>query len=260
LRLDGPELLPARGTDGRDHREVARDLVVREYAERMRESALVAQLAAPAGRCLAAAVNAREAVEEALHVVLAGRGVPFTGDKWLHERLRSHAPDLRAAYRPFAALPADEDCGRYTAAAVALCQELTGLGLGLAALEADLRWTVSGLELHRTAGTELLVAPAVGGLWELAPAEAAVWRALVDVAEPADGGAHAWPGQGRAPAETDLLLSLYERGLARLAWDRGVPVEALTVPDAPGRDEGVPGRDEGAPDLDGIAEGGVRSR
>ncbi|GAA1799086.1 hypothetical protein HC028_13275 [Planosporangium flavigriseum] len=233
LGLAGAPLAPASVPD---FRAVARDLVLREYAERLRESIWVAQLAARSHRWLTAVVNAREAVEEAFTVVLTACGVPFTGDKWLHERLKSHAPDLRDAYRRYASLPTGvADCAAYVADAVALVGRLTGVPTEPDQLTALVSWVGSGLSVCKTGDTWLLVAPAVGGLWELSEAELAAWRELAEsamttIAEPAGAGVaetRVWRGGGRA--ETDFCLGLYERGLAQPRWDRGVPVAELAV-------------------------------
>src|SRR4029077_14257206 len=99
---DGPQLRPATP---RDYGRIARDLVVREYAERMRELGLVAQLATAAGDAIGATFNARLALEAALRGGMTGGGLPFSGDKWLRERLRDDLPGLRSVYAPFAVLP-----------------------------------------------------------------------------------------------------------------------------------------------------------
>jgi hypothetical protein len=220
LRINGPALVPATS---RDHLGIARDLLVREYAERMRESALVAQLAARAGRGLAAATNARLAVEECLHTVLATRGVPFTGDKWLQERLRAVAPDLREHHDRFSALPAPEETGAFVTGAVELCGRLTGRDLTEAALAADLTWSAGGVRTHSVSGDHFLVVPEIGAMWRLDDEEIGVWRGLTERAE------KGWRGADCSPPETDLLVRLYERGLTKLEWDRGIPVTELEV-------------------------------
>jgi hypothetical protein len=245
LDLDGPPLAPASVPD---YRAVARDLVVREYAERLRESMWVAQVAARSRRWLTAVVNAREAVEEAFTVLLTARGVPFTGDKWLHERLKTVAPDLREAYRRFASLPnwADEsdadECAAYVTDAVALASRLTNVPADVDALTMRASWDGSGLHVSTTGDAWMLVAPRAGGIWELSEVEVAAWEALAESAEPpagADAGAErdagqgadrtVWRGGGRR--ETDFCLSLYERGLVSLDWDRGVPATELRITD-----------------------------
>jgi hypothetical protein len=232
LQLDGPPLIPA---GSRDHVEVARDLVVREYAERMRESACVAQLAARAGRWLAATVNARSAVEEASHATLAARGVPFTGDKWLAERLKE-VPDLREGYHRFAVLPERKDEEAFVDGAVAWCHRLTGLDLDVDHLRDALRWTHAGLLLHRVDREDLLVAPNVGGLWRLDNDEAEAWRGMGDLGEASatDPDQVSFPGGRCTTAQANLCLRLYERGLLRLDWDRGVTVAELTFPEVAG--------------------------
>ncbi|MGC9665088.1 hypothetical protein ACNTMW_00865 [Planosporangium sp. 12N6] len=228
LDLAGPALAPAAVPDVRS---VARDLVVREYAERLRESVWVAQAAARAGRWLTAVSNAREAVEEACTVVLTARGVPFTGDKWLHERLRGHAPDLADAYRRYAALPdRADDCAVYVADAVALAGRLTGLVTGVAELAAQVGWIADDLHLHAAGGTRLLVAPRCGGVWELSDEDAAAWAELSTSTaspDPAGYGRVVW--RGADPALTGFCLGLYELGLLRLDWDRGVPLAELSI-------------------------------
>jgi hypothetical protein len=228
LHLEGPPLPGmAGGPTGHGYAGVARDLITREYAERLRESAYVAQLAASGGNWLAASLSAREALEQALQVLLASRGVPFTGDKWLHERLASMAPDLREAYRPHAALPADgAECADYVAAVIESCQRFTGLELGQAELARCVRWLPTGLQVCQAGGRHLLVAPEVGGLWELSAAEAGAWDRLSQ----GDGAALGWPGGDCGPQEAEFCLGLYERGLLALTWDRGVPVMDLAIP------------------------------
>jgi hypothetical protein len=192
LDLAGPPLAPASVPE---YKAVARDLVVREYAERLRESIWVAGLAARSGRWLAAVSNAREAVEEAFTVVLTGRGVPFTGDKWLHERLKTHAPDLRDAYRRFAALPvAAGECADYVADALALAGRLTGW------TDDPPRWADDGLTLCKTGDTHVLVAPSSGAGVELSDVDVRAWEDRDDA----------------------FCLGLYEQGLLKLVWDCGV--------------------------------------
>jgi len=226
LDVAGPPIAPVSVPD---FRKVARDLVVREYAERLRESVWVAQLAGRTGRWLAATVNAREAVEEALTIVLTTGAVPFTGDKWLHERLKSEAPQLRERYRRFAQLPtAAAECSGYVRDAVALATRLTGIPVDLDALGTQASWVGSGLHVSRTGTTQLLVAPAGGGVWELSETDLTAWAAR---SQPPPAGTEpvraVWPGNGSV--EADFCLGLYERGLVSLVWDCGVPVSDLTV-------------------------------
>jgi hypothetical protein len=226
LDLDGPPLAP-RCT--RDHVEVARDLVVREYAERMRESAYLARLALTVRRPLAAAVNARFAVEEAAHVVLAAGGVPFSGDKWLADRLAEHAPRLGERHGRLTELPENEDgAAGFVADAVTLCRELTGLDTSLDALGTRLSWVSSGLVVHRVGGEDLLLAPDIGGLWVLSEPEAAAWRSLT-AGESGDAATRrSWRADRCDRDQADLCLGLYQRGLAQPRWHRGVPVADLS--------------------------------
>lgn len=219
LHVDGPPLEP---TSTRRYVEVARDLIVREYAERMRESAYVAQLALAAGGGLAAAVNARYAVEEALHAVLAARGLPFSGDKWLGEQLRDDAPDLDDLHGRFAILPAGAP-DDFVRDAVTHCQRLVGIELGVATLAAAHAWTWSGLQLLKVGADQLLVSPPYGALWRLDEDEVAAWRGL------SAGDADRCAGADCDAAATALCLRLYERGLARLEWERGLPVAELSI-------------------------------
>jgi hypothetical protein len=224
LLLDGPPLDAAAGTDCA---RVARDLVVREYAERMRSSAAVAQLAAGAGAWLAATVNARTAVEEALHVVLTARGVPFSGDKWLADRLATGDRELAARWQRFERLPVDAAAAAFVTGAVALGTELTGLPLDLDALLPAATWVGRGALPHRLGTESLLVAPASGALVRLSDDEAAAWRGLAAAAVGADGGR--WAAARLDAAGSDLCLRLYEQGLVDLAWDRGVALTDLTL-------------------------------
>jgi len=210
LLLDGPSIDVAAG---RDCAGVARDLVVREYAERLRSSATVAQLAANAGAWLAATVNARTAVEEALHVVVTARGVPFSGDKWLADRLSTEDPRLAAVLHRFGRLPDDPgDASAFVASAVALCTEVTGLPLALAALPPTASWVNRGARLHRLGRDSLLVVPEVGALVRLSAEEAAAWQDL-------------------GTADPDLCLRLYEQGMVDLVWEHGVALTDLTLPE-----------------------------
>ncbi|GAA2726945.1 hypothetical protein [Actinocorallia aurantiaca] len=200
LRVDGP---PLEGVDV----AVARGLLAREYAERARESVLIARLALDAGRPLAATTNARLAVEETLHMVLARRGVPFTGDKWLQERLIGTAPDLRVHHDRFSALPEPGDEAAFVEDALSLVAELGGGAPGGAV------WSAPDLALHSPGGREhFLLDPERGGMWELSAEEAETWRGL--------SGRDEW--RDCSDAETGLLVGLYQLGLAGLAWDEGV--------------------------------------
>ena len=226
--LDGRGLEPEG--EGRDRRGVAFDLIMREYAERMRASALVAQLALRAGRPLAAVVNARLAVENALNATLAQRGLPFLGDKWLGERLAAEAPELAELYEPFHRLPPDpaRDGAGLVEAALRLCAELWKLELTLDTLAALARWRrVEDLQLAQVGPERLLLAPRSGAVWELDESEAEVWRRLAA----ADDGEQDrdWRLADCGPEELTLCVRLYERGLLSLSWIEGVQIGALDV-------------------------------
>jgi hypothetical protein len=218
LELDG----------GRDCRAIASDLLLREYAERMRAAALVAQLALRASRPIAAVVNARLAVENALNAAVTQRGFPFIGDKWLGERLDAGMPELARLYRPFRRLPADpdRDGAGFVAASLHTCTEMWGLELELDALAARARWHgMEELRLAKVGSDRLLVAPRLGAIWELEEDEVEVWRRLA----PAEDGEQdrGWELAGHDPEEMALCVRLYEHGLLSLTWSQGVPIGAL---------------------------------
>lgn len=223
--LDGRELELKRG--GRDPEEVASDLVTREYAERLRAAALVAQLALRAERPVAAVVNARLAVEYALNAALTERGLPFVSDKWLGERLDPAMPELAGLYEPFRSLPADPDRegAAFVDAALQACAELWELELRIDALAALARWQgAEELQLVAVGSEPLLLAPHSGAAWELEEDEAGVWRGLMAAADGAEG-------DGWAVAECDrdglaLCVRLFECGLLSLRWTEGVPIAA----------------------------------
>src|SRR5207247_3906816 len=89
VQLDGPPIQP---TTTRDYQAIARDVIVREYAERLRSAAFVAQLALAAGKDIAASVHARSAAEHALPSTLAARRPPVPGEQWPPERLAPRPP------------------------------------------------------------------------------------------------------------------------------------------------------------------------
>lgn len=216
IHLDGPPLEPART---RNYHEVARDLIVREYAERMRESALVAQLALSA-HPRAALMNGRLAVEDALHATLASRGIPFTGDKWLQQRLSQQAPELSELYLPFVILPrAGDDAVDFVRDAVERCEALTSLDLSVAALGGAASWANTDLRVISVGDDRLLLSVGEGGLWRLDANEAGVWDSLDE------GGT--WPLDGCDGAQTRLCFDLYAQGIVRLRWGRGIPMEEL---------------------------------
>ena len=223
IRLHGPSLEPART---RDYSAVARDLVVREYAERMRESVLVAPLALP-GHWRAAAMNARLAVEDALHAELAARGTPFTGDKWLQHRLMTDAPDLYELYRPFAILPATRAAAAALVhAAVEQCEALTGLALSVSALASSASWENTDIRPIEVGADHLLLSAKEGGLWRIDQAESEAWHSL--------DAAGTWPLADCDEAQSRLCFDLYAQGLVRLRWQRGIPIHELALRE-PGR-------------------------
>ncbi len=229
IQLDGP---PVRLSLSRDHRELARDLVVREYAERMRESVFAAQLGDAVGSAPASTMSGRRGVEDALHMIVAARGLPFTGDKWLHERLLRDAPDLQALYEQFAALPDPEkDSDGFVRRAVELCSQLSGLDLTVSTLSRSAVWAIDGLRLVEVRGKRFLVSKEHGVLWELDENDVAAWLTL-QTARSTDGSSpNSW-----SCAELDLTVTtfcyrLYERGLATLRWATGVPLENLLLVD-----------------------------
>ncbi|HEY6550963.1 MAG TPA: hypothetical protein VIY71_07170 [Solirubrobacterales bacterium] len=215
---------------GRDCREVASKLVMREYAERMRASVLGAQLALRASRPIAAVVNARLAVESALNAALAQRGFPFSGDKWLGERLDAEVPELASVYEPFRQLPADlaRDGAGFVKAALHVCAEMWNLDLEFEALAAVVRWqSTEDLRLAKIGADQLLLAPRSGAIWELDEGEADVWRRLTAAA----GGEQdeSWGLADCDPEDVTLCVRLHEHGLLSLRWIEGVPIGAFDV-------------------------------
>jgi hypothetical protein len=222
--VDGEGLEP---TQGRDYQAVASHLVVREYAERMRASALLAQLALGADRPVAAVFNARLAVEEALNATVTDRGLPFTGDKWLSERLANQATDLAAAYDPFRQLPENppRDAARFVEAALIACTGMWGLDLGIDVLVPAAGWRNTDLRVLEIGADRLLVSAHVGALWSLDESEAETWRRLVSAGA---GEPDALFGLGKCDAEAlTLCLRLHEHGLLGLCWTKGVTIEDL---------------------------------
>ncbi len=220
--IEGPPIRPATQ---RGPSELARDLLTREYAERARESAMVAGLALVAGRDMTAATIARVAVEEALHSVLHGRGAPFSGDKWLSEQLVGTG-DLVALHEEVAVLPArGEPLAPFTERALAIAAGLLGIDLAPAALGPDLAWAYDGLALMPLGGRKILASRPHGTAWELDADEAAAWTALSASAE---DGRFDHPQADAAQAA--LCVKLYEQGVLKLAWKCGVPLDSLTDP------------------------------
>ncbi len=222
--VDGKGLEP---TQGRDYRTVASSLVVREYAERMRTSTLLAQLALRANRPVAAVTNARLAVEEALNATIASRGLPFTGDKWLRERLANHTTDLAAAYDPFRQLPEQpaEDAERFVETALLACAEMWGLDLGIDALAPAASWLNTDLQVLAVGADPLLISARAGVLWSLDESEADTWRRLVSSGA---GEPDALFGlEDCDPEALTLCVRLHEQGLLGLRWTKGVALEEL---------------------------------
>jgi hypothetical protein len=209
----------------RDYRAVAAGLVVREYLERMRTSALLAHLALGAERSVAAVVNARLAVEDALNAAVAHRQLPFSGGKWLGERLSSQTSDLAHVYEPFRQLPntPHEEAKQFVEKALATCAEMWTLDLNLEALTPMAKWVNADLQVAEIGGDRLLLAPRFGALWTLDEKEVAIWRQLVSsVAENRDTGRELCAYNAE---ELSMCLRLHEQGLLDLQWIKGVAIE-----------------------------------
>jgi hypothetical protein len=217
--VDGPPLEPA-GT--RNYRDIARDLLVREYAERMRQSFYVAQLALAAGEHVAGVMNARFGIEEALQATLAARGLPFSDNKWLQVRLHQDAPDLQAVYAPFAILPpAAAEAPGFAAAALAAAEGLLGIDLAVATLAPHAEWQNTDLRMMAAGEVRLLVSPKQGVIWEFDQQDAQAWASL--------GEAEAWSCAGCDEAQMQLCFHLYRHGVMALGWTRGVPLRELRI-------------------------------
>jgi hypothetical protein len=217
IAIDGEPLRPAAT---RAYRDIACDLLAREYAERMRESAYVAQAAMVVGDPVAASFNARLAVQGALHATLCAHRRPFTGDKWLRERLAMDAPKLAGLHESFAVLPDDlEGAGDFVARALEACGELSGRDLSLAALGPEVRFDGGDLELFPAASERYLLSVALGVLWELDQDEADTWNRLDR--DPA------WACDVTDEAALTLSFGLFALGAAKLRWQRGLPVAEL---------------------------------
>lgn len=224
--IDGDGLAFER--EGLDCQTVASGLVMREHAERMRASALVAQLALRASRPIAAVVNARLAVENALNAALAQRGFPFSGDKWLGERLDAEVPEFADLYEPFRRLPADpaRDGARFVKAALRVCAEMWELELELDALAALARWrNPEEVRLAEIGADRFLLAPRSGVIWELDESEANAWRGLTAAED--SGQDEGWGLSNCDPEGLTLCVCLYEQGLLSLNWIEGVPIGVL---------------------------------
>ena len=225
--VDGDPVQP-KTPSGRTPQEVAVDLLTREYAERLRESATIARLAADAGRLLTASFSARQALEEALHAVLHAGGVPFSGDKWLQEQLRPFA-ELDALHTRFLDVPRRStgaaEIQNYVDGALADAEDLLGLSLAATDLTAALQWKAPALALLPLAGEHVLVDAPTGTSWLLDDAEATAWRAL-DETRTADG---LIPHPSDDPVGAALAVRLHEQGLFTPTWQDGVPVSALSI-------------------------------
>ncbi len=214
--LDGPALRPA----GRPYRELAREIVVREFAERMRNAAFAAQVALATAHPLAAVTSARFAVEDALQAAVAARGVPFSDSKWLQTRLMNDLPELLAVYEPFRRLPETADgAPEFVTAAIETCERLTGFDLAVEALSAAAQWENSDLRLMEVGPERLLLSTKHATLWEL-NGDAQTWGEL--------GEEDAWPCEACDEDQTRLCFELHRRGLVALRWTRGIPVDDLT--------------------------------
>ena len=223
--VDGAGLDPA---PGRDYAGVASGLVVRDCAERMRASALVARLALAAGRPVAAVVNARRAVEEALGATIADRGLPFSGDKWLGERLAAEAADLAPLHEPFRRLPDVPARGAepFVERALSTCAFLWGLDLRLEALAGLAGWRSSGTRLAEVGEERFLLSVRHGAVWSLDAEEAEAWRGLAGASGAEEEGATWRLGDCEGKAAS-LCLCLHEHGLLDLTWVTGLRVEDL---------------------------------
>lgn len=217
VTVEGPGLRPAAS---RSYRAIAGDLLVREYAERTREAAFVAQLALIAGDPIGAAVNARLAAMSSLHATIYAHGLPFTGDKWLRERLEADAPKLAGLHASFSVLPEpDADTGAFVHSAVDASEHLSGLALSLAALAPRVRFDAGDLELYPAGPERFLVSVERDDLREVTQAEAEAWRGF------GDGGG--WTCAPDRASGLKLSYDLYAAGVASLSWDRGLPVAEL---------------------------------
>lgn len=225
--VDGDPVQPTTPSS-RTPQEIAVDLLTREYAERLRESAMIARLAASAGRLLTASFSARQALEEALHAVLHAGGVPFSGDKWLQEQLRPF-PDLLALHARFLDVPRRStgaaEVHSYIDGALADAEDLLGLSLSPADLTFGLQWKAPPLTLLPLAGQHLLVDAQAGTSWALDDADADAWERLASART--DDGLIPHP-VGHASA-TALAVRLHEQGVFTPTWQHGVPITALTI-------------------------------
>lgn len=217
--IDGPALIP---TGTRNYREVARDLLVREYAERMRHSLYVAQLALGAGQFKAATMNARFGIEDALQAMIAARGLPFSDNKWLQVRLDTDTPDLLDIYRPFSVLPEGDGAAQtFVGAAIEKAENLSGVRLDAASLSLDASWEAADLRLIAAGDLRTLISAEQDVVFELDASEADAWKAL--------GEGPSWSCAACTDIQMKVCYTLYAQGMARLAWARGLPLEQVTM-------------------------------
>ena len=215
-----------------DYQRVAADLVVREYVERMRSTALLAQVSLSARRPIAAVANARLAIEAALNAAVVDRGFAFSGDKWLRQRLLVDCPDLAGVYAPFTRLPADpaSEAGSFVSRAVDACQDLLGYDLEVEAVVPAANWRNTDVRFAKIGPDRLLLSTRFGALWELQEHEAEAWQQLVALGAEEPGGV--W-GLGTCDeAALTLCLRLHEVGALELRWQTGIPL--TTVRNRPG--------------------------
>lgn len=161
-------------------------------------------------------------------MLVAARGLPWTGDKWLHERLLRDAPDLQMLHEKFAVLPDTEnDWHGFVQRAVELCSKLSGLDLAVTTLSRSAAWDLSGLRIAEVRGENFLGSKEHGGLWELNDSDIGAWRAL-EAAQSADGHSE-WLCAALDSTMMTFCYRLYERGLATLRWITGVPLGDLVL-------------------------------
>jgi hypothetical protein len=85
-------------------------------------------------------------------------------------------------------------------------------------------------------GRKLLASSEHGTAWELEPDEAAAWTALAAAAAATQEGDETAGGAttGTFPHPTDdaqiaIVVRLYEAGVLKLAWQRGLPLAELDL-------------------------------
>jgi hypothetical protein len=215
VTVDGAPLQPKAS---RPYPDIAGDLLAREYAERMRSAAFVTQLALLAGDRFAAAFNARLAVHSALHATVYTHRLPFTGDKWLRERLTHDASDLLDIHDAFAVLPEDlTDAERFARDAVQACAQLANQDLSLRTLAPQVGLDAADIALYQPGNEHFLVLTKRDCLWDLDDSQAIVW-----------GRIHPdWIFDADDPPALTLAYELYAVGAARLRWQRGLPITEL---------------------------------